>query len=116
MSDERFASTPAPPYYAVIFSARRAAGEDDGYAETAARMLELAAQQPGYLGVEHARDADGFGITVSYWTSESAIAAWKQQAEHAAARARGRRDWYAHFELRVARVERAYGKPLEESP
>src|SRR5438105_695238 len=76
-----FATTPLPPYYAVIFSSHRGDG-DRGYAQMAERMMELAAQQPGFLGVESARGADGFGITVSYWKSEEAIAAWKAHAEH----------------------------------
>lgn len=105
-----FASTPTPPYYAVIFSSRRQ-GEDSGYGAMSDRMVELAAQQPGYLGVETCRGEDGFGITVSYWRSEEDIRAWKLNAEHSLARQQGRETWYAHFELRVARVERAYGGP-----
>jgi len=105
-----FADLPAPPYYAVIFSSLRNRDDEAGYAAASDRMLELAARQPGFLGAESTRGADGFGITVSYWASESAIAGWKHQAEHAATRAYGRTHWYDHFELRVARVERAYGK------
>jgi len=108
-----FAHTPEPPYYAVIFSSLRKAG-DLGYAETSDRMVELAKLQPGFLGVESLRGDDGFGITVSYWESEAAIKAWKQQAEHTEARRRGRLEWYEHFELRVARVERAYAGPRGE--
>jgi heme-degrading monooxygenase HmoA len=105
-----FARLPAPPYYAVIFSSlRREEHADDGYAETAARMVELVQQQPGFLGAESTRSDDGFGITVAYFQSEDAIANWRRQAEHAAARERGRNEWYRHFELRVAKVERAYG-------
>lgn len=114
-----FAALPPPPYYAVIFSSRRNADDEAGYGEAAQRMVELAAQQPGFLGVESTRGDDGFGITVSYWESEEAIAAWKRQAEHAATRAYGRQHWYEHYELRVAKVERAYGKPAlggNESP
>ena len=107
-----FARTPQPPYYAVIFPSRRTVG-DDGYGAAADRMVELAAMQPGYLGVDTVRDADGLGITVSYWESEAAIAGWRRHAEHVAAREKGRRDWYAHFELRVAKVERAYGRRAE---
>lgn len=114
MSSSAFARLPRPPYYAVIFSAQRT-GPDDGYAETAARMVELAAQQPGFLGMESTRGEDGFGITVAYWESEESIRAWRQHAEHAAARERGRAGWYSHFELRVARVERAYGWDLAGS-
>lgn len=106
-----FAKLPEPPYYAVIFSSQRNADDEAGYAAAAQRMLELAAQQPGFLGAESARGVDGFGITVSYWASERDIGAWKHQAEHAATRAHGRKHWYEHFELRVAKVERAYGKP-----
>jgi heme-degrading monooxygenase HmoA len=98
-----------PPYYAVIFSSQRTEG-DHGYAAMADQMETLARQQPGFLGMESARGADGFGITVSYWTSEAAIAAWKAHVDHQAARERGRERWYDHFDVRVARVERAYGR------
>ena len=100
------AKTPVPPYYAVIFSSLRTDG-DHGYDEAATRMLELAREQPGFLGVESARE-DGLGITVSYWRSEAAILAWKQQAEHRLARAQGRSTWYSAFHTRVCKVERAY--------
>lgn len=103
-----FANTPAPPYYAVIFTSMRT-GDDNGYDDAASRMVELAREQPGFLGAESARGADGLGITVSYWASEADIANWKQHAEHSLIRARGRADWYAGFETRVAHVERAYG-------
>ncbi len=99
-----------PPYYAVIFSSvlREDAKE---YGETADRMVELAAGMPGYLGIESARGADGFGITVSYWETEADIARWKREAEHRIAQDRGRSEWYLRYDLRVAKVERAYGMP-----
>lgn len=105
-----FAPLPEPPYYAVIFASQRRAG-DHGYADMAERMVALAAQQPGYLGVESSRDAEGFGLTVSYWRDLESIAAWREHAEHRIARATGRRDWYAGYTLRIARVERAHGWP-----
>ena len=109
-----FSKTPAVPYYIVIFSSQRNGEDAAGYDEAAQRMVELATQQPGFLGVESVRDADGFGITVSYWDSEPAIAAWKRHAEHVAIRQRGRLEWYEHFEIRVAKVERAYAGPRAE--
>lgn len=101
-----FASTPTPPYYAVVFTSVRTEG-DSGYAETAERMLALAAQQPGFLGVESARE--DIGITVSYWSSLEALRAWKQNAEHLLAQRRGKEDWYRAYRVRVCRVERDYG-------
>jgi heme-degrading monooxygenase HmoA len=112
MSDAAFASTPAPPYFAVIFASRRREG-DHGYGVASERMVELAAQQPGYLGMETCRDAEGFGITVSYWASEEDIRNWRRNAEHTLAREQGRTTWYEHYELRVAKVERAYGGPRD---
>jgi heme-degrading monooxygenase HmoA len=76
----------------------------------AARIVELASRQPGFLGAESARGQDGFGITVSYWESQAAIHPWRVQLEHKQAQALGIEKWYDHFELRVAKVERAYGK------
>lgn len=113
MTNPCFADTPQPPYYVVIFSAQRTPG-DDGYAEMAERMVELAARQPGFLGIERARNPDGFGLNVSYWASKQAIAAWRAHAEHTLARQTGRERWYTQFSLRVARVERAYGTTLRK--
>lgn len=109
MTASPFAQLPEPPYYSVIFSSQRTSC-DDGYGEMADRMLELAATQPGYLGVESVRGADGFGITVSYWADLASIANWKAQAEHRQAQDNGKQLWYQHYELRIARVERAYAK------
>lgn len=96
-----------PPYWAVIFTnQRRDDDQDEEYDVTAERMEQLAREVPGYVGIESVRDGSGFGITVSYWESEDAIAAWRNHPEHLETQARGRRDWYERYELRVARVER----------
>jgi heme-degrading monooxygenase HmoA len=99
------ASTPPPPYYAVIFTSLRTAVEE-GYAATAERMVELASGQPGFLGVESARS--GVGITVSYWSSLEAIRDWKRHVEHLDAQAAGRERWYSRYKTRICRVERDY--------
>lgn len=100
-----------PPYYAVIFTSVRTP-IDDGYAETAQRMVELARSMPGFLGVESARE--DVGITVSYWESLEAIRAWRQHPEHVAAQCRGREEWYASFTTRVCLVERETGYEREK--
>lgn len=104
-----FATTPAPPYWLVSFTSQRTDTDAQAYADAAGRMLELAAVQPGFLGVESARGADGLGITLSYWADEASIAAWRAHVEHAAVREYGRANWYEHYAVRVAKVERAYG-------
>ncbi len=100
------ATTPPAPYYAVIFTSVRT-DVDQGYGDMADRMVALAAQQPGFLGVESARE--GVGITVSYWNSLEAIRAWKANAEHLVAQQTGRSDWYRQYKTRIAKVERDYG-------
>lgn len=108
MTNSSFPGLPAPPYHAVIFTSQRTPG-DNGYAAMADRMVELGSAQPGILGVESARGADGFGITVSYWSSLEAIVAWRKYAEHRVAQEQGKSSWYEHYEVRISRVERAYG-------
>lgn len=105
---EPIARTPSPPYYAVVFTSQRTEGEAAEYGAMADRMVELASVQPGFLGVESARGADGVGITVSYWESEDAIRRWHEQAKHREAQRLGYERWYRWFQLRVCRVERAY--------
>lgn len=99
------AKTPAPPYYAVIFTSLRTEG-DAGYAAMADLMEELAKKQEGYLGIESARD--GLGITVSYWATLASIVAWKENLQHAIAQKQGRETWYSHYSVRIAKVERDY--------
>ena len=108
------AITPEPPYYAVIFTSLRTEGES-GYNLMSDRMVELAARQPGFLGLESAREPGGLGITVSYWKDEAAIHAWKAQVEHTAAQRLGNEKGYASYSLRVTKVERAstFTKPTD---
>ncbi|MCM2562449.1 antibiotic biosynthesis monooxygenase [Lutimaribacter sp. EGI FJ00015] len=106
----RFAPLPDPPYYAVIFANQRA-GADPGYEVMAEKMAALAAASPGCIGMESTRDAEGFGLTVSYWSDEAAVLAWKADAQHLVAQQLGKTRWYEHYRLRVARVERHYADP-----
>ncbi|WP_422658846.1 antibiotic biosynthesis monooxygenase family protein [Paenibacillus sp. EC2-1] len=102
----KIAATPKPPYYAVIFTSERT-DVDNEYGEMADEMVKLASAQPGFLGVESARE--GVGITVSYWESLEAIQQWKQNERHLVAQRQGRSDWYLSYKTRVCKVERDYG-------
>ncbi|MGZ4163794.1 MAG: antibiotic biosynthesis monooxygenase family protein [Tumebacillaceae bacterium] len=108
----KLAKTPVPPYYAVIFTSERTEG-DQGYGEMGAKMMELVSGQPGFLGVESARDEVGLGITVSYWESLEAIRNWKAHADHLEAQVKGKSTWYAGYKARICKVERDYGFELE---
>ena len=100
------ASTPTPPYYAVIFSNHRTE-VDEGYDAMAIKMLELAAEQPGFLGVESVRE--NLGITISYWQDLESIRNWKLNTSHLEAQKLGHEKWYSSFKTRIAKVERDYG-------
>ncbi len=94
------------PYYAVIFTSQQTENTE-GYSEMAHLMENLASQQPGFLGVESARNE--IGITVSYWQSLESIKNWKTHLDHLVAQKKGREQWYSYYKVRVCKVERDYG-------
>ena len=112
--NDRFSKTPEPPYYAVIFT-NKLSDDAAGYQQMGTKMFEMASKEPGCLGAESTRDTEGIGITVSYWKDEESIAAWKAKSEHLVAQQLGIKRWYEHYELRVAKVERAYSGPKDRS-
>lgn len=95
-------------YYAVIFTSLRTEG-DNGYEAMAEKMVQMASEQPGFLGVESVRDESGAGITVSYWESLEAISNWKKNDAHRIAQDRGKQEWYQQYKTRICKVEREYG-------
>ena len=108
--------TPEPPYVAVIFTSRLTGDAGEAYAALGARMEDLAAQQPGYLGKESARGEDGLGITVSYWKDEASAKAWKAVAEHQEAQRQGYARFYEAFTTRVAVVHREHSFDRSAAP
>jgi len=104
------AKTGKPPYYAVIFTSVRTE-VDEGYSEMAEKMIKLAQEQPGFLGVESARNE--IGITISYWESLEAIKAWKINLDHLEAQNLGKEKWYKSYKTRIALVERDYDFELD---
>ena len=96
---------------AVIFLSTRTSGDESAYSQMALQMEELAARQPGYLGIDSVRGAAGDGITVSYWADERSARAWKQVAEHREAQRLGGERWYSNYRVIVADVLRDYSGP-----
>jgi len=103
-------TTPRPPYYVVIFSSQLQE-EHEGYMDMVVSMRDYAVNEAGCLGIEALRDRSGFGITVSYWSDLESVEKWKQHAKHKSAQKIGMKNWYDHYHLRVARVERDYAGP-----
>lgn len=99
------AAIPDPPYYAVIFTSIRTL-EDKEYEKTAKKMLNLATRQPGFLGLDSARQ--DIGITVSYWSDLTAILAWKQHPDHLKAQKKGKALWYSQYRITISKVEKDY--------
>ena len=109
--DDIIDNVPAPSsdgwparYFAVIFTNQRTLSDDEMYSLTSDRMVELAQQQPGFLGVESVRGEDGIGITVSYWRDRAAIRTWRINVEHLAAQQMGRQEFYSWYHIRVSEV------------
>lgn len=103
--DNLIAQTPAPPYYVVVFTIVLSS-ELDGYEDMGGKMVELAAQQPGFLGMEYGTGETE--LTISYWESLESISQWRHVAEHVIARDLGREKWFQSFKVRIAKVERDY--------
>jgi len=101
-------STPEPPYYVAIFTSQRSE-DTKGFEEMAGHMVELVQQQPGFLAMDSAGGANGIVIVISYWKDEESIRRWKQQMDHVKAQKLGQQRWMKNYQVRIGRVERAYG-------
>lgn len=101
----KFANTPKPPYYAVIFTSELNEG-DNGYNNMSDKIEALVKEQPGYLGMESARNE--LGITVCYWKDIDSIKNWSENIDHKEAKQKGKAMWYANYKVRISKVELEY--------
>lgn len=93
------------PYYAVIFTSLKKENTTE-YDEMGEKMVALARQQPGFIGVDSARN--DVGITVSYWETTQAILQWKANTDHLIAQRNGKEKWYSWYNVKICLVEREY--------
>lgn len=96
------------PNYAVIFISTLQDKDDASYGVMAEKMDALSRQQEGYMGIESVRDADGRGITVSYWSSLEALKRWKGNKAHEIAQSLGKSRWYKNYKVQICRIEHDY--------
>jgi heme-degrading monooxygenase HmoA len=106
MQTTMYATTPEPPYYAVIFTSIRTEG-DNGYGKMSDFIETLVKDQPGFLGMESVRM--DIGITVCYWKDMQSIENWAANAQHNVAKREGKKRWYEYYRVRISRVEKEYG-------
>jgi heme-degrading monooxygenase HmoA len=92
--------------YVVIFRARIRVFDAE-YAQTAARMRELALSQFGCLEFHAVSEGDS-EVALSYWPDEASIRAWRAHPEHQLAQQAGRERWYASYTVQVATITREY--------
>ncbi|WP_432798463.1 antibiotic biosynthesis monooxygenase family protein [Poriferisphaera sp. WC338] len=104
----------ALPYYAVIFTSHKKKQNDSGYQKMSDRMFELVKEQPGFISYEHVHNPDGQSITISYWKDKKSIRAWREHTEHWIAQELGKTKWYDWYNIRICKVERAYGNNLPD--
>ena len=94
-----------PPYYTAIFTSILKE-HHPGYEEMAEKMVALAKQQDGFLGIDSTRAE--IGITVSYWRDLESLRAWGKNSEHLIAKQKGKEEWYVKHITRIAKVEMEY--------
>lgn len=86
--------------FLVVFRNRKRAGIDQaGYDTEAARMEQLAREQPGYRAFKSYVADDGETIALSEWDDEASARGWGRVAEHRVAQAHGRNRYYASYTL-----------------
>ena len=80
--------------------------DSTGYEDAANQMMETVQNQLGFVAAYSARNADGVGITISYWTNLEAVTGWKKNKAHQAIQKKGKNQWYDWYQLQVSEIVR----------
>ena len=96
---------------AVIFEVWPADGRLDDYLDIAHGLRAELEKVDGFVSIERFTSMyeEGKLLSLSFWRDEAAVRAWREQIDHRAAQAKGRRELFADYRLRVADVLRDYG-------
>lgn len=104
---------------AVIFEAVPEEGRLQEYLDTAAALRPQLETIKGFVSIERFESLTQPGriLSLSFWRDEAAVAEWRSREAHRAAQARGRREVFRDYRLRVAQVLRDYGRnDREQAP
>ena len=93
----------------VVFRSRYKAGADlDAYRELAVEMRALVATQPGFISIESFGAPDGTHVSLEFFETGEAAAAWGSHPAHREAQRRGREEFYSWYSVHVADVIRSH--------
>ncbi len=96
---------------AVIFEVWPKKGKAEEYFDLAASLQSDLQRIDGFVSIERFESVTTKGkfVSLSFWRDEEAVRAWRNLEVHRAAQAKGRKDVFADYRLRVASVIRDYG-------
>jgi heme-degrading monooxygenase HmoA len=96
---------------AVIFEVWIAPDRQQDYLAIAARLKPELERMDGFISIERFQSLSEEGklLSLSFWRDEEAVKAWRNQAEHRKAQAKGRASIFRDYRLRVVSVLRDYG-------
>ena len=97
--------------FVVIFEVLPAPGRQEAYLALAASLRGALEGIAGFRSVERfaALARPGWLLSLSFWETEAALIAWREQGDHKAAQTRGRQEIFADYRLRVGRIAAAPG-------
>lgn len=96
---------------AVIFEVIPAGDKKQEYLDIAASLRPELDKIKGFISIERFQSLAQPNkiLSLSFWESEEAIAAWRNIELHRAAQAKGRGYIFEDYHLRIAQVVRDYG-------
>lgn len=104
---------------AVIFEVWPASGGEHEYLKLAAELKRELEQSDGFVSVERFQSLSEPGklLSLSFFRDEAAVATWRKHLAHRAAQHAGIDGLFRDYRLRVAEVQRDYGRNArEEAP
>jgi heme-degrading monooxygenase HmoA len=90
----------------TVFRSRLKEAGQDEYLELAPKISALAQSMPGYRSHKVFVAEDGERVTLVEFADEGSQRSWSSQADHVAAKKRGREAFYSEYSIQVCQVLR----------